>query len=48
MEEKLTNAVEQLAVKACETKSAIDAMHYTQAALNAVNALMTLKLRAER
>ena len=45
MEKKLEEAVESLADKAKEAKIAADAMHFSQAALNAANALMTLKHR---
>jgi hypothetical protein len=45
MEKQLEEAVQKLAGKAVETKSSLEAMQYTQAALNAANALMTLKLK---
>lgn len=43
MEKQLEEAVKELAKKAKEASSGPDAMHYSQAALNAANALMTLK-----
>jgi hypothetical protein len=45
MEKQLEEAVKRLADKAKEAGSGPDAMHYSQAALNAANALMTLKHR---
>jgi hypothetical protein len=45
MEKQLEAAVEELAKKAKEAGSGPDAMHYSQAALNAADALMTLKHR---
>ena len=44
MEKKLENAVKVLAQKAADSNNAIDAVQYAQAALNAVNALISLKL----
>ena len=44
MEKQLEEVVEKMAEKAKEA-SASEAMHFTQAALNAANALMTLKHR---
>ena len=43
MEKQLEEAVKDLAEKAKGAKIAADAMHFSQAALNAANALMTLK-----
>ena len=45
MKEELEKVVRAMAKKAMETKSSIGAMQYTQAALNAINALMTLTHR---
>lgn len=42
MEKELKEVVKKMAEKAKEGNSA-EAMHFTQAALNAVHALMTLK-----
>lgn len=42
MEEALKNAIKHAAEKAAETQTAIEAMQYTQAALNAANVLITL------
>ena len=42
METQLKEAVKKLAEKAKWTSSAANAMHFTQAALNAANALATL------
>ena len=47
MEKQLEEAVKKLADKAKEAGIAADAMHFSQAALNAANALMTLKLRGK-
>ena len=44
MEKQLEEVVEKMAEKAKEANAA-EAMHFTQAALNAANALMTLKHR---
>ena len=44
MEKQLEEAVEKLAEKAKEAPAG-EAMHFTQAALNSANALMSLKLR---
>ena len=45
MEKQLEAAVKKLAEKAKGAEKASDAMHFSQAALNAANALMTLKHR---
>lgn len=45
MEKALEKVVEDLAEKAVKTKSSLKAMHYTQSALNAINALIVLKQR---
>lgn len=44
MEKQLEEAVEELAKKAKEAPAS-EAMHFSQAALNTANALMTLKHR---
>ena len=43
MENQLKEAIEDLTKKAKATGNASEAMHFTQAALNATHALMTLK-----
>ncbi len=48
MEKQLEEAVKKLAEKAAGDGNASEAMHYTQAALNAANALMTLKHREKQ
>ena len=48
MEKKLEEAVEELAKKAKEAGNAPDAMHFSRAALNATNALLTLKHREKQ
>lgn len=47
MEPELEEAIKRLAKKAKEA-SAPEAMHFTQAALNAANALMTLEHRKKQ
>lgn len=42
MKEKLEEAIRAAAEKAAQSKSADDALKYTQAALNAAHALITL------
>ncbi len=48
MENQLEKTVEDMAKKAKEAGNASEAMHFTQAALNAANALMTLKHREKQ
>jgi len=47
MEDELKKAVEDCAKKASKAISAIDALQYTQAALNAANALVTITLNVK-
>jgi hypothetical protein len=42
MKEKLEEAIKAVATKAAETKSADEALKFTQAALNAAHALVAL------
>lgn len=48
METQLKEAVEKLAEKAKVAHNAAEAMHFSQAALNMANALMTLKHREKQ
>lgn len=42
MKEKLEAAIAACSAQAAKTKSAAEALHYTQAALNAANALLAI------
>jgi len=48
MKNELEKVVKDMAKKARETEQAVEAMQYTQAALNTVNALMTLANRDKK
>jgi len=45
MEDKLKKAIEALAEKAAKTSGSIEAMQYTQAALNLANTLLSLSAK---
>jgi len=48
MEDKLKTAIESLADKIAEAKTAIEAQQYAQAALNTANALIGLRLNPKK